>query len=49
MKEKPHPIDKDFAYDKEEQSKMHSADSWFEWVKKWEQQLKSTLEIKKDE
>ena len=38
-----------FASDKEEQSKMHSADSWFEWVKKWEQQLKSTLEIKKDE
>ena len=38
-----------FASDKEEQSRLHSADSWFEWVKQWEQQLKSLLEIKKDE
>ena len=38
-----------FASDKEEQCRLHSADSWFEWVKQWEQQLKSLLEIKKDE
>ena len=36
-----------FASDKEEQSGIHNAEDWFQWVKKWEQQLKSNLEVKK--
>lgn len=36
-----------FASDKEEQSGIHNAEDWFLWVKQWEQQLKSNLEMKK--
>lgn len=36
-----------FASDKEEQSKIHSAEEWFKWVKEWEQQLTNKIEITK--
>ena len=38
-----------FVSDKEEQSRIHSAEDWFRWVEAWVQQLKNPIEIKKDE
>lgn len=38
-----------FASDKEEQSRIHSAEDWFRWVKAWGQQLKTPIEIKENE
>ena len=38
-----------FASDKEKMSRIHDAESWFQWVKQWQQQLNTNITIRRNE